>query len=210
MIRIIIADDNPIVREGLKKVLEKTSDIVVAEEAGTGEDLLDKIRESDCDVVLLDITMPGRGGLEILEQLKIEKPKLPVLILSIHSEESYAVRVLKAGASGFLSKDKAPKELIGAIRKVARGRKYVSSSLAEKLAFDLEIGYDKPIHERLSNREFQVMCMIASGKKVKEIADELFLSVNTIKTFRSRVLEKMGMKSNVEIARYAIKHELVD
>ena len=210
MIRVIIADDHPIVREGLKKVLEKTSDIVVVDEASTGEELPGKIRETDCDVVLMDITMPGRGGLEILEQLKIERPKLPVLILSIHSEELYAVRVLKAGASGFLNKDKAPDELIGAIRKVTRGGKYVSSSLAERLAFDLEPGKGKQPHERLSNREYQVMCLIASGKRVSEIAKELSLSVNTISTHRSRILEKMKMKSNAEITNYVIKKGLLD
>ena len=210
MIRVIIADDHPIVREGLKKVLEKTPDIVVAEEVSTGEELLGKIRETDYDAVVLDIAMPGRGGLETLEQLKAEKPRLPILMISIHPEEHYGVRVLKAGASGFMNKEKAPAELIGAIRKVAMGGKYVSSSLAERLAFDLDPGKGKQPHERLSNREYQVMCLIASGKRVSEIAKELSLSVNTISTHRSRILEKMKMKSNAEITNYVIKKGLLD
>ncbi|MBN2289729.1 MAG: response regulator transcription factor [Candidatus Glassbacteria bacterium] len=210
MTRIIIADDHPIVREGLKKILEKTNDILVAGEAGTGEELLGLVRESDCDIVLLDITMPGRGGLEILEQLRAEKPGVKVLVLSVHPEEYYAVRVLKAGASGYLNKEKAPAELIKAIRKVALGGKYVSPALAEMLAFELETGRDRTPHELLSNREFQVMCLIASGKTVSQVAAELSLSVRTISTYRSRILEKMKMKSNAELTRYAIKNQLVD
>jgi len=210
MIRIIIADDHPIVREGLKKVLEKNPDMTVADEVSTGEELINKARTNDYDVVLLDITMPGKGGLEILEQLKKEKPKLRILVLSIHPEEQYAIRVLKAGASGYLSKDKAPYELLEAIRKVAQGGKYVSASLAEKLAFEIENGREKPLHENLSNREYQVMCLIASGKTIKNIADELSLSARTVSTYRSRILDKMKMKSNAEITHYAIKQGLVD
>jgi len=210
MLRIAIADDHPIVREGLKKILDKNSDMAVVGEASTGEELLGKIGKIDCDAVLLDITMPGRGGLNILEQLKAENPKLPILVLSIHSEEQYAVRVLKAGASGYLTKDNAPHELIKAIRKIACGGKYVSPSLAEKLAFDLERGTKETSHECLSNREFQVMCLIASGKTVSRIAEEMALSVRTISTYRSRILEKMKLKNNAEITRYAIKKGLLD
>jgi len=158
----------------------------------------------------LDITMPGRSGLDILKQLKSNKPKLPVLMLSVHPEEQYAVRTLKAGASGYLTKGSATDELIAAIRKISTGKKYVSSSLAEKLAFDLDLDHEKPRHEILSDREYQVMSMIASGKTVKEIADELSLSVQTISTYRSRILEKMKMKNNAEIIYYAVKQGLVE
>ncbi|HUU30042.1 MAG TPA: response regulator transcription factor [archaeon] len=210
MIKIIIADDHPIVREGLKKILDKYSDIVVAGEAASAEELLSELRKNDYDVALLDITMPGRGGVEILGQLRVEKPDLRILVLSFHSEEHYAVRVLREGASGYLTKDKAPLELVEAIRKVAAGGKYVSPSLAEKLAFDLQEGGEKSLHGNLSNREYQVMCLIASGKTITEIAGELCLSVRTVSTYRSRILEKMKMKNNAEITHYAIKKGLVE
>ncbi len=210
MIRVLIADDHPIVREGLKQIIAETSDMVVANEASNAQEVLDKVWENDYNVVLLDISMPGRSGLDILKQLKSERPELPVLILSVHPEEQYAVRVLRAGASGYLTKESAPDELIAAIRKVSLGRKYVSSSLAEKLAFDLEIEAEKPLHETLSDREYQVMCMIAKGKTVKEIAEELSLSVKTISTYRSRILEKMRMNNNAQLTHYAIKNRLVE
>lgn len=210
MIKIIIADDHAIVREGLKQIVMETSDMVVADEASNGQEVLDKVWKNDYDVIVLDIAMPGRNGLDVLKQLKINRPTLPVLILSIHPEKQYAVRVLKAGASGYLTKESAPDELIAAIRKVSLGGKYVSSSLAEKLAFDLEIDVEKPLHETLSDREYQVMCMIASGKMVQEIAEELSLSVKTISTYRSRILEKMRMENNAELIRYAIQNRLVD
>lgn len=210
MIRVLIADDHPIVREGLKQIIAETSDMVVANEASNAQEVLDKVWESDYSVVLLDISMPGRSGLDILKQLKSERPELPVLILSVHPEEQYAVRVLRAGASGYLTKESAPDELIAAIRKVSLGRKYVSSSLAEKLAFDLEIEAEKPLHETLSDREYQVLCMIAKGKTVKEIAKELSLSVKTISTYRSRILEKMRMNNNAQLTHYAIKNRLVE
>ncbi len=209
MIKIIIADDHPIVREGLKKIVEKTSDIVVADEASTGEELLIKLC-NDHDIVLLDISMPGIGGLEVLERLRTQKHKLRIIVLSMHSEENYAVRVLRAGASGFLTKDKAPYELIDAIRKVSLGGKYVSSSLAEKMVFDLDFYGDKPPHEKLSNREYQVMCMISSGKTIKQIAEETSLSISTISTYRSRILGKMNMQNNAELMYYAINKGLVD
>jgi two-component system invasion response regulator UvrY len=210
MIKILIADDHAIVREGLKRIVAETADMVVADEAISGHEVLKKVRNNEYDVVILDISMPGRGGVDILKQLKGQKPDLPILILSMHPEEQYAVRVLKAGAAGYLTKESAPDELITAIKRVSRGRKYVSPSLAEKLAFDLERDTERPYHETLSDREYQVLCMIASGKRVQEIAEELCLSVKTVSTYRSRILEKMKMKNNAELMRYAIKHGLVD
>ncbi|MEI7672909.1 MAG: response regulator transcription factor [Deltaproteobacteria bacterium] len=210
MIRILVVDDHAIVREGLKQILADVNDMAVRDEAAGGQEALLKIRDSEFDVVLLDISMPGRSGLEILKDIKSERPKLPVLILSMHAEEQYAVRTLRAGASGYLTKASAPDELIGAIRKVSCGRKYVSSSLAEKLASELDIDTKKPPHATLSDREYQVMLMIASGKSVKEIGDELCLSVKTISTYRARVMEKMNMKKNAELTLYAIQNRLVD
>jgi len=209
MTKILVADDHAVVRQGLKQILDETPDIVVADEAGSAQEVLDKVLENDYDVVLLDISMPGRSGLDILKELKKIKPAVPVLVLSIHPEEQYAVRVLRVGASGYLNKDCAPDELIRAIKRVSLGGRYVSSSLAEKLAFDLEPGREKPLHEALSDREFQVLCMIASGKTVKEIAGELSLSVKTVSTYRSRVLEKMKLKNNAEVMRYAIQNRLI-
>jgi two-component system invasion response regulator UvrY len=210
MLRILIADDHPIVRQGLRQLIDKTTDMVVADEASSGWEVLNRARASYCDVVLLDISMPGLNGLDILRQLKKESPKLPVLILSMHSEEQYAVRAFRVGASGYLTKQSAPDELLTAIRKVSMGGKYVSSSLAEKLASDLEISAEQLPHETLSDREYQVMRMIAAGKTVAEIAEELSLSVQTISTYRSRILQKMHMKNNVELANYAIRNQLLD
>jgi two-component system invasion response regulator UvrY len=210
MIRILIADDHTIVRQGLKQILAETPDMVVADEASNGQEVLAKVWNNDYDVVLLDISMPGRSGIDILKQLKGERPKLPILILSMYSEEQYAMRALRAGASGYMTKESAPDELIVAIRKVSQGRKYVSPSLAEKLAISLEVGEEKPPHELLSDREYQVMCMIASGKTIKEIADELSLSVKTISTYRSRILEKLGLKTNAAITHYAVQNKLVE
>lgn len=210
MIKILIADDHAVVRKGLKQILAETTDIVAADEAINGQEVLEKIRKNDYDIVMLDISMPGRNGLDILKQVKNEKPEMSVLILSMHPEEQYAVRALKAGASGYLTKDSAPDELILAIRKISQGRKYITSSLAERLAFYLEVDSEKPLHEALSDREYEVMRMIASGKTVKEIAEELFLSIKTISTYRSRILEKMGMKNNTELVHYALKNRLLD
>jgi DNA-binding NarL/FixJ family response regulator len=210
MIKILIADDHAIVREGLKQILSESPDLVVVAEASAGQEVLDKIMKNDLDLVILDIAMPGRGGLDILKEIKSQKPKLPVLILSMYPEEQYAVRVLKSGASGYLTKESAPDELVKAIRQISQGKKYISPSLAEKLAVDLEISPDRPSHETLSDREYQVMCMIASGKTLKEIADGLSLSIKTISTYRSRILEKMNMKTNAELTHYAIKNRLVD
>ncbi len=210
MIRILIADDHAIVREGLKQIVADSPDMVVAGEAADGPQVLELVRKDDWDVVVLDIAMPGRGGVDILKQLKNERPRLPVLILSMYPEEQYAVRCLRAGASGYLTKESAPDELVTAVQKVVSGGKYVSSLLAERLAFELEIDTEKPLHEALSDREYQVMCMMASGKTLTEIADNLSLSVKTISTYRSRILEKMDMKSNTELMHYAIKHGLVE
>lgn len=208
-IRLLIGDDHAVVRKGMKQILAETKDIVVADEAGNGREVLEKVRKIDFDMVLLDISMPGRDGLEILKELKSLKPKLPVLMLSMYPEEQYAVRSLRSGASGYLTKDSAPDELISAIRKVSSGGKYVSASLAEKLAHKLGADVEKPLHEALSDREYQVMCMIASGKAVKEIGEELSLSVKTVSTYRSRILDKMRLKGNAELTRYAIDNKLV-
>lgn len=210
MIRIVIADDHPIFRQGLKEVLAAESDLVVVSESGTAQDVIEQARKEHLDIVVLDISMPGRSGLDLLKQLKSEHPKLPVLILSAHPEDQYAVHALKAGAAGYMTKERAPQELIKAIRKIVRGGKYVSESLAEKLAFNLETDTDKPLHEALSDREYQVMRMIVSGKPLKQIAEELCLSGKTISTYRARVLEKMGMKSNAELVLYAVQSGLID
>ena len=210
MIRILVADDHAIVREGVKQILADVSDMVVQDEAGNGQETLEKIARNDYEVVLLDISMPGRSGLEILEDIKSERPKLPVLILSMHPEEQYAVRALRAGASGYVTKASAPQELIGAIRKASRGGKYVTASLAEKLALELDVVTEKPPHEKLSNREYQVMLMLAEGQSVSEIAENLFLSVKTISTYRTRIMDKMGLKKNAELTFYAIHNKLID
>ena len=209
MIRILIADDHTIVREGLKQIISDISGMEVTEEARNGNEAIRKIRGGSVDVVLLDISMPGKSGLETLKEIRLENRAIPVLILTMHPEEQYAIRVLKAGASGYLTKESAPEELITAIRKVTNGGKYISSSLAEKLVFHLEVDVDKPLHEALSDREYQVLCKIASGNTISEIADEMSLSVKTISTYRTRILEKMVMKSNAELTYYAIKNQLV-
>ncbi len=210
MLRILVADDHAVVREGVKQILADVSDMVVEGEAKDGPDTLEKVMQNDFDVILLDISMPGRNGLEILKEVKTRLPKTPVLILSMHPEEQYAVRALRAGAAGYLTKASAPQELIGAIRKASHGGKYVTASLAEKLAFELDADTEKPPHESLSNREYQVMLMLASGKTVGEIAGELCLSAKTISTYRTRIMEKMFMKKNAELTLYAVKNQLVN
>lgn len=210
MIQVIIADDHPIVRAGLKQIIADDIDIAVKAEAENGASLLKQIRQSDFDVVLLDLTMPGMDGLDVLKQLKIEKPRLPVIILTIHPEAQYALRLLKAGAAGYLTKESAPDELVNAIRKVYNGGKYISTALAERIAFALDADADRMPHEALSDREYQVLCLIASGKTVSEIAETLNLSVKTVSTYRSRILEKMQMKSNAELTHYAIQNQLVE
>jgi two-component system invasion response regulator UvrY len=209
MLKILIADDHPVVRRGLKQIIAETHDMVVADEARTGWEVLDKVRESDYDVVLLDIAMPGKNGIEVLTELKREKPKVRFLMISMYPEEQFAVRALKSGASGYLTKDSAPDELVDAIRKVSTGGKYVSSSLAERLASVIQKA-GQPLHETLSNREYQVMCLIASGKTTTEIAKKESLSVKTISTYRRRILEKMQMKSSAELTHYAIQNHLIE
>ena len=209
-IKILIADDHTIVREGIKQILAEMPEVTVTDEARNGQEVLQNVWDKDYDIVLLDITMPGRSGLDVLKQLKNDKPALKILILSMHPEEQYAIRAFKAGAFGYLTKESSPNELIEAIRKVSIGKKYVSSSLAETLASHLEAKSEKPPHDTLSDREYEVMCMIASGKTVKEIAGELALSVKTISTYRARILEKMGMNNNAEIIRYSMEHELTE
>jgi len=206
--RILIADDHPIFRAGLKETLAKDPEVESIGEADDGHKTLELARKKRWDVVVLDIKMPGRDGLEVLQELRRERPKLPVLILSAHPEDQLALRLLKAGAAGYLTKEKAPEVLLTAIRKVVSGGKYINESLAEKVVFAFESA--KPLHETLSNREYQVMQMIASGKTVQEIGKELFLSVRTVSTYRARILEKMNMNSNAEIIRYAVDHELID
>ena len=210
MIKVLIADDHALVREGLKQVIGKHSDIEVTGEAKNGQEALEKVWKEDFDVVLLDISMPGRSGMDILKEIKSAKPELYVLMLSMHPEEQYAVRALKSGASGYLTKESAPDELIEAIRRVSMGLKYVTRSLAEKLAMDLGIDHDKPLHEQLSDREFQVMQMIAGGHTIKEIAENLSLSVKTISTYKSRILEKMNMKSNADLTSYIMENDLTN
>jgi DNA-binding NarL/FixJ family response regulator len=210
MIRALIADDHAVVLKGLKQVLSDTPDIAVVAEANTGQQVLDIIRTKPVDVVVLDIAMPDGNGLDVLRSLKRERPSLPVVVLSMHSEEQYGVLVLKAGAAGYLTKESAPDQLIAAIRKVIGGGKYISTALAEKLAFDLESDPNVPLHERLSSREYQVLGMIAIGKTVGEIAQTLGLSAKTISTYRSRILEKMKMQKNAELTHYAVRQGLVD
>ena len=210
MIRILIADDHEIVRKGLVQVVAETPDMEVCGEASGAQETLSLLRQHDCSVVVLDISMPGRSGLDALKDLKHQYSHLPVLILSTHSEDEYAVRVLKAGAAGYLTKRSAPKELIAAIRKVHAGGKYISESVAEKLASNLETSAGQAPHESLSDREYHVMCMIASGMTLKQIADELSLSEKTISTYRTRIMEKMNMRKNTELVRYVMQHGLLE
>jgi len=205
MIRVLIADDHSIFRIGLKRALESAPDMVVAAEAATGEETLVKARESNPNVVLLDVSMPGRGGVETAQELKRVNPRVRVLMLTVHPEDQYAVLCLKLGADGYITKDVPPDVLIEAVRKVASGHKYVSSNLAERLATDLSGSGDRPAHEFLSSREFEVMRKIAAGRTTGEIAAELHLSVKTVSTYRSRVLQKMNLRTNADIMHYAFR-----
>ncbi|MFP4497220.1 MAG: response regulator [Vulcanimicrobiota bacterium] len=210
MIKILIADDHPVVRRGLKQLIEENENFKVTAEANNGKEVLDIINDGVFDLILMDISMPVMNGLDTLKQLKIVKPEIPVLILSIHPEEQYALRVLRAGASGYLTKETAPEELVLAIRKVLDGGKYVSISLAEKLVLQLDNNHNAPVYKELSDREFQVFQMLARGSSVSDIAEELCLSVKTISTYRSRILQKMNMKNNSELTYYAMKNRLIE
>jgi two-component system, NarL family, invasion response regulator UvrY len=211
-IKVVITDDHPLVREGIKKVITQgTMDISIQGEASTGADLMKMIENELPDVVILDISMPDKNGLDVLKTIKTMHPMLPVLILSMHPEDRFATRAIKAGASGYLTKSSISEELILAIRTVVLQKKrYISAAVAEQLALQMDNSIKSHPHESLSDREYQILCMIASGKKIKEIADELSLSVQTIHTYRSRLKEKMNLNSNVEFARYAIQYNLID
>lgn len=210
MITIYIADDHQLIREGLKKVLKGEDGLTVAGDTGNPDEILPFLEKHDTGVVILDLNFPSRSGLEILKDIKSIYPETAVLILSMNPEEHYAVRALKAGASGYLTKESAAEELIAAIHKAAAGGKYISSHLAEKLAFDLDATLSKTTHQMLSDREFEVLILIAKGKPQNEIAAELNLSPSTVNTYRGRVIEKMGFKSNAELVQYAVKNKLVD
>lgn len=210
MIRVLIADDHAILRQGLRKIICETQDMEVGGEAETGLQAVTQAREKRFDVVVLDVTMPDRSGLDTLKQLKREQPKLAVLMLSMHPEEHYALRSLKAGASGYLNKQSAPAQLVTAIRQVASGRRYVSAALAEELADTFAGGTGRPPHETLSQREFETLRLIASGKKPSAIAKEMSLSIKTVSVYRSRLLEKLKLHSNAELTRYALQNRLVE
>lgn len=210
MIRVLIADDHPLLRNGLKQIILQEPDFGEPGEAGNCDQVLERLAESSWDVLILDITMPGRGGLEILREIRRLRPEMPVLVLSMHPEEQFAVRAIKSGASGYLTKTDAVEEVVRAIRKIMSGKKYVSAGLAEMLANALDSDIERAPHELLSDREFQVLRKIASGKTVSQIAAEVSLSVKTVSTYRARVLEKMNLHNNAELTRYAIQRNLVD
>lgn len=210
MIRVLLADDHAMVRTGLKEILADTGDIAVTAEASSGSDVLVRIRAEEYDVLVLDMSMPGRSGIELIKQVKGEKPRLRILVLSMHSEEQYAVRALKAGASGYLTKDSAADELVAAIRRIAAGGAFVSPETAERLAHDFDKPADAPPHTTLSDREFQVFQLIVSGNSVTEIAGKLALSVKTVSTHKSHLMEKMNIANQAELVRYAVRHKLID
>jgi two-component system, NarL family, invasion response regulator UvrY len=208
MIRVLIADDHAIVRHGLKQIVEENGEMHVVAEADSGISALHKIREIECDVVLLDISMPDMSGIDVLKQIHAEQPQLPILILSIYPEDQYAVRLIRAGAAGYMTKESAPPEVVKAIRRVASGKKYISPAVAEILANELGANEEKPPHQILSDREYQIFLLLASARTVSEIADTLALSVKTVSTYRARILEKMNMHNNAELMRYAIDNHL--
>ena len=209
MIKVLIADDHPIVRAGLKQVIEKSPDMKVAGEALNGQEVLESVSRERWDIVILDFSMPGRSGLDVIKDIRREHPSLPILVLSMHPEAELAPRLLKAGVAGYLMKESATTELVNAIRKIHSGGRYVSQALAEKLAGDLAFESGKQRHELLSDREYQVLLCIAEGRTAQEIAIELSLSIKTVRTYRDRVMEKLSLKNDVELSHYAIEHRLV-
>jgi two-component system invasion response regulator UvrY len=209
-INVLIADDHAIVRQGLKQILSETEDMLVTGEADDGAEALGLARQQPWDVFLLDVSMPNRNGIDTLKQLKKEFPRLPVLILSMHPEEQYAVRALKAGASGYLTKQSAPEQLVNAIRQVASGKKYLSPAVAQQLADAISEDTEKSPHERITDREYQVLKLIAAGKTLTQIAETLNLGVATVSTYRARLLEKMGLRSTAELIRYGLEHGLAE
>ena len=208
MARVVIVEDHPTVREGVKRILSGETEFSVVGEAADGEEALDILRNTPCDVVILDITLPKKDGLEVLSQMKLEMPGKPVLVLSMHPEDEYASRMLRAGAHGYITKDAACSDLLGALRKVAHGGRYMSSALTEKVALGVLDYRERPAADLLSRREYQILAMISSGKTVTEIANELNLSVKTVSTYRSRILEKLALRNNAELTRYAIKQQV--
>lgn len=210
MIKILIVDDHAVVRQGLRKILSEQPDMAVIDEAGSAEQLMEIVGTKKWDILIMDISMPGKSGLDVLKQLHQEQPRLPILFLSMLPEEQFAVRVLQAGASGYMTKETAPEELVKAVRKICAGGKYISSAVAEKFAGQFNSKTQQLPHEKLSEREFQVLCKIASGKPLTKIAEELYLSVKTVTTYRARVLAKMSMTSNAELIRYGVEHKLTE
>lgn len=208
MIRVLVCDDHEVVRDGIRLIASETDDVRVVDEAATGQEGLQKALANDYDVVLLDVSLPDRNGVDVLKALLAQKPQTRVLILSMHPEEQYALRILKAGAYGYLTKSSASTELAAAIRKVAGGKRYITSTVAERLSEAFGTGAEQEAHEQLSDREYQVMCLLAGGRTVKDIALEMVLSPNTVKTYRSRVMRKMGFKNNADLVRYAVENRL--
>jgi DNA-binding NarL/FixJ family response regulator len=210
VIRVLVADDHPVVRHGLEQILGEIPDIAITGGAGNAHEVLAQVRADACDVLLLDLAMPGAHGVELLETVKRERPELPVLVLSMYPEDQYALRVLQAGAAGYMTKESAADELVRAVRKIHAGGRYVTTGVGELLASRLGTGADRPQHERLSNREHQVLCLLGRALSVKQIARELHLSEKTVSTYRCRLLEKMQVRSTAELIRYAVQHRLVD
>lgn len=209
MIRVLIADDHTIVRHGLKQIVDAEPQMTTVGEARSGSEVLELVRKTVVDVIVLDITMPGRNGLETLKDLKREHPSIAVIVLSMHPKDQYAVRVIKAGAAGYLTKEDAPEELVSAIKKAFRSEKYITGEVAELLADYIEHGSSDIPHKLLSDREYEVFCEIGKGKSITQISEELFLSVKTISTYRTRIIEKTGITTNADITRYCIDHNLV-
>ena len=210
MIKVFIADDHALIREGIKKLLDPEGDVKIVGETSNPFEVIDQIKKSNCDILILDLSMPGKSGLDILKEIKIVLPKVKVLIMTMMPEDQFAKRTLKAGASGYITKDRAADELLLAIRKVAAGKKYITQSLAEKLVDDLDDSSEKPLHEILSDREFQILKMMAKGQSQTNIADELSISASTVNTYRSRIFEKLNLHSNAELIHYAFQNNLIE